>query len=175
MAVESVNPYASIATRDNIVRDNNDPLPDAYVEARARQDIDARLTGDFSGGRVVTDAEAAAGEVSASVTEIQEGAAGIDKYEIWNLPEDVSGTWTVTLTHSGGSGTTIALDADASASTVQGAVNTVTGSALEVVVAKAASKRTFVVGWTSDGEDLTDFAVSTIAFTETGERGLDNN
>lgn len=174
MAVETANRYANVLSRTNIVNDNNDPLPDSYTEARAREDLDARLTGDFAGGRFVTAAEAAPEAAAAEVITLQSGSADQDENQLIVLPEDVEGTFTITLSHSGGGPTaTSAINLDASAATVQSAVDAVTGTANEVVVTKATGRRAFGLTWSHANEDLTNFAQSTVAVTETGERGLD--
>lgn len=175
MAVESVNPYANYLTRDNIAVPASNPLPDSLIESIARADIDARLTGDFAGGRVVASGESAAGDASAEVIEVQDGSADSDQTDLILLPEDVSGTFVLTIAHSGDGGTpdaTTALDLDASAATVQAAVDVVTGTANEIVVQKATDRRAFTLTWSHANEDLTDHAPTTVAVTETGERGL---
>jgi hypothetical protein len=47
----------------------------------------------------------------------------------------------------------------------------VTGTANEVIVQKAAGRRVFSLTWSHANEDLTNHAASTVAVTETGERG----
>jgi hypothetical protein len=170
---ESYGTGVAYATKDNIKLPTNE-RPEAVLITEARLDLDERLTGEFDGGRVITDAESDVSETTAQVIEIAEGTATEDKVELLSLPEDVAGTFIYTLSHSGGGPTaTTAIDLDASAATVQAAVDVVTGAANEVVVGKVTGKRVFPLKWSSAGEDLTDFAVSTVAVTETGERGID--
>jgi hypothetical protein len=169
---ESSGTAVAYATKDNIVVPQTFPRSLATLADEARTDLDSRLTGEFADGRVITDAEADASEAAASVLTLQSGSADQDENQLIVLPEDIDGTFTITLAHSGGSGTTTALDLDATAATVQAAVDVVTGAANEVVVTKVTARRAFGLTWSSATEDLTDHAASTVAVTQTGEQGF---
>jgi hypothetical protein len=106
----------------------------------------------------------ATGEASEVLT-TQDGAVSQDENQVIVLPEGVNGTYTITLTHSGGTGTTVALDLDAPVATIQAAVDTVTGAANEVVVTKATNRRVVGLTWSSATEDETAVATSTVSLS----------
>lgn len=163
--VQTHNPGVNYATRKNIKVQQTDQ--EVWYEEQAREFSD-RLGGQFEGGRVVLPAEEALLEGSGVLT-LQNGSADQDENQLIVLPEAVTGTFTVTLAHSGGSGTTTAVPIGAAAATLQAAIDVVTGAANEVVVTKVTGRNIYGLTWSSATEDLTDHAQSTIAVTVVGE------